>query len=193
VKASLLDGRVGFDASYFFMTEDGVVLSTRQGPFFLPTNAGEQRYKGLESAVTVAVTPQLSVFGNVGIYRNRFGEFVIQSEDGPEFDEVITGNRLPIAPDYIVNVGASFQPARNIEGTFEVKRVSDVLADRANTVRIDPYTLVDAAASYTRGRLRFTLSAHNLLNEEYYSNGSDESADPGRPRQVLFTTSVSLR
>jgi len=30
------------------------VLSRRQGPFFSPTNAGEQRYKGLETAVGLA-------------------------------------------------------------------------------------------------------------------------------------------
>lgn len=36
-------GRVSLEATYFRMREDGVVLSTRQGPFFLPTNAGKVR------------------------------------------------------------------------------------------------------------------------------------------------------
>jgi outer membrane receptor protein involved in Fe transport len=40
-----------------------------------------------------------------------------------------------------------------------------------------------------------TLSAHNLFNEDYYSDGGNSTltADPGRPRQVLVTTSVRFR
>ena len=50
--------------------------------------------------------------------------------------------------------------------------------------------------SWYLGPTRITLSAHNLLNEEYYWNGDTsraESADPGAPRQVLLTTSFSFR
>ena len=43
------NGRVSFEATYFHMTENGVVLSQRQGPFFFPTNAGELRYNGVET------------------------------------------------------------------------------------------------------------------------------------------------
>ena len=55
------------------------------------------------------------------------------------------------------------------------------------------YTLMDAAATYRRGPLRFTLSAHNLFNNEYCSEGDLELASPGAPRQILFTTSASFR
>ncbi len=44
--------------------------------------------------------------------------------------------------------------------------------------------------------MRFTLSAHNLLDTDYYWNRDaslGESADPGRPRQVLLTTSLLFR
>ena len=38
-----------------------------------------------------------------------------------------------------------------------------------------------------------TLAARNLFNEEYYWNADGETADPGRPRQILFTISVGLK
>jgi outer membrane receptor protein involved in Fe transport len=71
--------------------------------------------------------------------------------------------------------------------------MGDVVTDRANSFTLDPYTLVDAALTYRRGRVRVTLSGRNLFNEEWYSNGSTETADPGRPRQVLLTTSIRLK
>jgi outer membrane receptor protein involved in Fe transport len=72
VKASVGGGRVSFEATYFRMTEDGVVLSTRQGPFFVPTNSGQLRYKGVETGVAVAVTPKADAYMNASFYRNRF-------------------------------------------------------------------------------------------------------------------------
>jgi len=190
LKGSLLGGRVALEATYFRMRENGVVLSTRQGPFFLPTNAGKLRYKGVETGATVAVSPKVSVYLNAAFYRNRFGDFVIESEDG---DEVLTGNRLPISPDRVVNWGASVRPVPSIDATLNVKHVGQVQTDNANTFLLDAYSTVDGAVTWRRGPLRVTLAAHNLLNEEYYSNAGEESADPGRPRQVLVTTAIRFK
>jgi len=189
VKGSALDARLSFEASYFWMKESGVVLSRRQGPFFFPTNAGEQRYKGIEMGTALSVGSLYSMFVNAAFYRNRFGTFVIQTQDG---DEVLTGNRLPISPNYVISWGGMFNPGRSIEATFTLKHLSNVVADRENTFTIDPYTLVDAAATWRRGALRVTLAGHNLFNKEYYWNADGETADPGRPRQVILTTSVRL-
>jgi iron complex outermembrane receptor protein len=190
VKGSAMSGRVTFEGTYFWMKEAGVVLSQRQGPFFFPTNAGEQRYRGLETGLTVVISPKLSTYVNAAFYHNRFGEFVVESEDG---DETLTGNRLPISPDSVFNWGASVTPVPSINATVDVKRVGAVVADRENTFTIDAYTLVDAAVTWRRGPLRLALSAHNLFNHQYYWNADGETADPGRPRQVLFTTSVTLK
>ena len=185
-----MNARISLEGTYFWMREDGVVLTERQGPFFFPTNAGQQRYKGVETGLSVAVTPRLSAFLNAAFYRNRFGTFVIQSGEG---DEVLTGNRLPISPDRVVNWGMLVRPVNSVNVTVTVKHMGNVLADRENTFTIDPFTLVDAAVTWQRGPLRVTLSAHNLFNQEYYWNADGETADPGRPRQVLVTTAVRFR
>jgi iron complex outermembrane recepter protein len=191
VKGSALNGRMSFEATVFRMTEDGVVLSTRQGPFFLPTNAGKLRYKGFETGVTAAVAPWLTTYLNTSIYRNRFGTFVVQEEEG---DTVLTGNRLPISPDYVINAGASLTLAHGIRASMDIKRVGDVQTNRDNTFLLPAFVLVDAAVSWQRDpRLRVTVSAHNLLNKEYYWNGDGETADPGRPRQILVSTSLLFR
>jgi outer membrane receptor protein involved in Fe transport len=190
LKASVLENRLALEATYFWMKHDGVVLDTRQGAFFLPTNAGEQRYKGLETGARLAITPKVSTYVNASFYRNRFGRFVIESEDG---DEVLTGNRLPIAPDRVINWGALVRPRTDLDLTVNVKNVGDVVTDRDNAFTLDPYTLVDAAATWRRGRLRVTLSGHNLFNAEYYSEGDSELASPGSPRQILLSTAIAFR
>jgi iron complex outermembrane recepter protein len=190
IKASVLNGRASFEGTYFHMIEDGVVLSRRSGPFFFPTNAGKVRYQGVETGVKVSPSSRLSVFANASFYRNRFADFVIQSAGG---DDNLTGNRLPISPDYVVNWGATVTPAAHFDGNFTVKHVSPVQADNDNTFEIGSYTVADAAISWKNGPLRVTLSAHNLFNAEYYWNADGETADPARPRQVLVTFAVSLK
>ena len=190
VKASVLTGRVSFEGTYFHMMEDGVVLSRRSGPFFFPTNAGKVRYQGVETGVTVAPSKKASIFVNASFYRNRFDDFVIQSAGG---DDSLSGNRLPISPDYVVNWGATLTPVSQFEATLNVKHVSTTIADNDNTFVIPSYNVVDAAATWKHGPLRVTLSAHNLFNEEYYWNADGETADPARPRQVLVTVAVRVK
>jgi len=190
VKASILNGKASFEGTYFHMMEDGVVLSRRSGPFFFPTNAGKVRYQGVETGVTVTPSRKASVYVNASFYRNRFDDFVIQTVDG---DDSLTGNRLPISPDYVVNWGATLTPVPFIEGTLNVKHVSTTVADNDNTFTIPSYDVVDAAVSWKNGPLRVTLSAHNLFNAAYYWNSDGETADPARPRQVLLTASVRIK
>ena len=194
LKGGLLDGDVSFELAYFRMTRDGIVHSVRQGPFFVPTNAGEHKYRGIETGINWSATPQVSIYANGAFYHNRFGTFLIESSRG---NTVLTGNRLPIAPDRIINAGAVITPAPDINIRLDVKYVGDVMLDQGNTFELSPYTLFDAAVSWHLGpTTRVTLSAHNLLNEEYYWNGDTsraESADPGAPRQILLTTSFNFR
>jgi outer membrane receptor protein involved in Fe transport len=193
LKGSALNGRVSFEATYFRMREEGVVLSVRQGPFFVPTNSGELKYKGVETGVRFAVSPKVSLYTNASFYRNRFGDFVIEDEENPGNDVSLTGNRLAISPDYVVNWGATFLPLPSTDVTFDVKHVGETATDRENTFFLPGYTLFDVAASWRGGPLRITLSAKNLFDEEYYWSGGSETVDPGSPRQVLLTTSFLFK
>jgi iron complex outermembrane receptor protein len=192
VKAAVLNGTVALEASYFQMTEDGVVLSQRQGPLFIPTNAGQRKYKGFETGAGWAASAAVTTYVNAGFYHHRYGDFTIESDDG---DTVLDGNRLEMSPDYIISWGAVARPARPVTVTFDVKHVGGVMVDETNTFELDKYTLVDASVSWQVRALRITLSAHNLFDEEYYWNGGSdaESADPARPRQVLVTTALRFR
>lgn len=189
LKGSLAGGRLSLEASYFQMTEDGVVLSRRQGAFFRPTNAGQRKFKGVETGLGWS-SEQISTYVNASLYRNRFGEFIIESSRG---NTVLTGNHLVLSPDYVVNWGANVRPVPFIDVTLDVKHVSATFGNEDNTTKIDAYTLVDAAASWLRGPLRVTLSGRNLFSEEYYFDANAESADPGPPRQLLLSTSIRFR
>lgn len=118
---------------------------------------------------------------------------MIQDAEDPTADVALTGNRLAISPDHVVNWGATFLPTLSTNIALDVKHVGDTATDRENTFTVPAYTLVDVSATWRRGPLRVTLSAKNLFDEEYYWSGGSETLDPGAPRQVLVTTSVLFK
>jgi outer membrane receptor protein involved in Fe transport len=189
LKGTVLGGQVALEASFFHMTEDGVVINRFVNNRFIPSNAGELTYKGFETGATWAPRHTVTAYANAAFYRNRYGDFVIQSSSG---NRTLTGNRLVLSPDYIVNWGMSVQPLPAVNVTFDVKHVSSTFGNDSNTAKIDGYTLFDVAATWYRGPLRVTLSSRNLFNEDYYFDVDSESADPGPPRQVLLSTTVRL-
>jgi outer membrane receptor protein involved in Fe transport len=198
VKASLLDDSLALEAGYFWMDRDGIVISIRDGAFFRSANAGTHEHRGVELGANFRAMENVSIFGTAAFYRNRFGDFVIEEDDdmGGSIVTDLTGNRLNMSPEYIVNWGALYSPDPRVDLTLDVKHVGDAFVDIGNEFRFDPYTIVDAAVSWRAGMARFTLSATNLFDEEYYWGGGAsavEVADPGRPRQVLLTTSFSFR
>ncbi len=190
LKGSVVGGRLAFEASYFHMTEDGVVINRFVNNRFIPSNAGQLRYKGFETGATWTPKENVIAYANGAFYRNRYGEFVIQSSSG---NRTLTDNRLVLSPDYIVNWGFSVLPVPSVNLTFDVKHVSSTFGDDSNTAKIDGYTLFDVGATWQRGRLRITLSGRNLLSQEYYFDVGSESADPGPPRQLLLSTTIRLR
>ncbi len=185
MKAAFAGGRASLDVTYFDMERDGIVVSTRQGPFFLPSNAGRQNFDGFEVAAAWAATSGLALNANAVLYHNRFGAFVIQTSGG---DTDLTGNRLPLVPDHVLNLGATLSPRPDLRLTAGLKYVGDRYLDQQNTLLLGAYTLLDGSASWTRAPLRVTASVRNLLDERYFGNGDTslaESVEPGAPRQLI--------
>jgi len=149
--------------------------------------------RGFESGARWSANKYVTTHLNASLYRNRFGDFIVESDAGVT---VLTGNRLLILPDRVIGGGANFSPATNVTLTFDVKHVGAAQLDRRNTFALEPHTLFDAAVTWRRGRFRITLATHDLFNQEHSWNGSvssGDSADIGRPRQLMLTTSFVFR
>jgi outer membrane receptor protein involved in Fe transport len=193
LKGNLLGGKLSLEGTFFKMERDGIVVQTREGPFFRDSNAGIENFRGVEVGVTWAPIHELSFYANGAFYHNRFGDFVIQSPSG---STPLTGNRLPISPDRVYSAGATFQHQSGWEATLNLKHVGDVALDQNNTFTLPPYTVVDASLSWKHSLVRFTLGAHNLFNEKYYNMGDTsaaETADAAPPRQVVLSASFTFK
>ena len=80
-------------------------------------------------------------------------------------------------------------PGKTVADGF--KYVGNRFSDQNNVLRLGSYALVDASASWSMEPVRFTVSAHNLLNKTYFTSGGSnaDSVNPAAPRQLVFIAS----
>jgi outer membrane receptor protein involved in Fe transport len=194
LKSNLLSGKLSLEGTFFKMNEDGVVIETRVGPFYQLSNAGAEDFRGVEVGATWRPITELSLYANAAFYHNRYGNFVIQSSSG---NDVLTGNRFPLAPDQVYSAGATFEHRSGWEATLNVKHVGSVFLDQNNTFLLAPWTVVDASLSWRHDAVRLTLGGHNLFNQNYYDQGdtaeTPQYVNPAPPRQVVFKASFSFK
>ena len=124
----------------------------------------------------------------MAFYHNRFGDYIIERPGG---NTDLTGNRLAAVPDRIFNVGGSYEPIDDVGVTARFKYVSDRFAESNNILLLDSYQLLDASVWWSPGPVRFTLTAHNLLDERYFPSGNStgENVNVGWPRQLMLIAS----
>ena len=93
----------------------------------------------------------------------------------------VTGNRLPFAPKFKFNVGASHQVSLGRSGTLllsgNLAYNSGYFAEPDNVVRQDAFTTVDVSAEWRPGcaGLSVRLWALNLTDAHYYNAPGDRA------------------
>lgn len=160
LKADLDSGRTQLTLAYFDITRDDVL-----DRFALDsaTNIGGISSRGIELASTVQVTSQARLGANVAL---------TDAEYRPSANFVrFAGNRPPNVPRATANAWASYQDIAGlpIEVGGSARYVGDRFGTNANAVTLRRYTLLDAYAAWTRGRLRATARVDNLTNTAYAS------------------------
>lgn len=123
-------------------------------------NAGSSRLQGLEAELRGRVTPQLELFGAVGVARTRFIDFVSPTGD-------FSGNQFARSPRGTQSVGFSWTPGRWMLN-MNIAHSSGTYMNSQNTDRNDGHTLLGGKASYElpNGIKLFAYGA-NLTDRTY--------------------------
>jgi Fe(3+) dicitrate transport protein len=105
-------------------------------------------------------------------------------------------NRLPYAPEHILNAQLCFVHQSGISAQIGVNHVSSQFSDKDNTVvpsadglvgRMDSYTTLNARVGYTvrPTGLTFYVAGNNIANDPFIANRAPQGAQPSGYRQVF--------
>lgn len=147
--------------------------------FFVPTfsniNLPPTRRQGVELDASAAVSPAVSMFGNVSVTDARFREGVIGGVD-------ISGKVVPLVPRVKVNAGVTLQlaPQTRFSGVARYVGTQYYDNDPDNTfpTRMPAYTVVDVKFTQTVDKLTLGIAINNLLNKFYYSYAVASRSSP---------------
>ncbi|MEE9254586.1 MAG: TonB-dependent receptor [Pseudomonadales bacterium] len=207
LKGSWFDNRFGARVAAFYMDRDDVQISSSvvrvrsdgSSEFIAFTgNAAEGNNAGLEIELDFAPIPDLLLTANVGLLDSEYVDFVNSS--GEDLD----GRDQAHAPSYQFYIAGEYAFLEHFFARLEIEgRDEFFYADRHNESS-DPYELVHASIGFERGRVRATLWARNLTDENYHVRGFFFGNDPrngyvaesytqlGEPRRIGGTVALSM-
>ncbi len=160
----------------FYDTERRNVYAAQGGQQL--AQAGALKSRGAEVSVALRPDAQWSLWGNLALNRARYEGYNLGNGTS------LSGNRPPNAPRLIANagVGYRFMAGVPMQVSASVRHVGDRFHSDANTVRLNGYTVFDAALAVDVVRdVQLTLRGRNLGNRTYAA-----WADPFYPDQILL-------
>jgi outer membrane receptor protein involved in Fe transport len=187
--------QLSFDVSWFDMTFENMVVSIL-GPGGAPalTNAGEERFRGIETSLRWSPPrwPGASIDLGYAHHDARYVDFTFTTPDSQLVDA--SGNRLELVPRHLVNGRIGYRAASGIGGFVAARSQGERRFNRRNTFFADAFTEWDAGLSYEQARWRVTVVGRNLGDDRHVVTESeigDSQFYVAPPRRV--TASLGYR
>lgn len=183
LKTAFWDQRASLTTALYHIEQDDILTRDPANPS-LTVQGGTQSSKGVEVALSVALTEQLRVEANAAWLEAEFDE--LRESGGVDR----AGNRPPNVPEQTYNASAYYTLATlPLTASLSVQHAGDFYTSNANDYRVDGHTTLDAALSYRLSFGTLTLRGRNLTDEFYanWSGYSDTQVYVGAPRSVDLT------
>jgi len=203
-KGRLLDGRLQFNASAFYMEFDDqqvFILASRNLPLQALANAGGSEIKGFEAELHLLLTESWLFQFGLGYLDARFRDF----KDPLNPTKDLSGNRLAHAPKWSVNGLVQY------DWPFElgvVRAQTDFFWTSKRFFTADNnQDLTQKAYGVVNGRLAFishnrkyegAVWVKNLFDKDYFTGGSEVEAlgfngfQVGDPRTIGLTLAINF-
>ena len=183
IKSAFWDNRVVATASVYQIDQYNILTRDPVNPS-LTVQGGSQRSRGAEAEVSVALTSQWLVSGNVSYINAEYTQLYSTSGD-------LTGNRPTNVPEltYMFLTSYKFdQIPLKVSGSMQY--VSSFFTNTTNTIEVEGHTVFDAWLDYEVGKGTLRLRGKNLTNA-FYADWSGYSASqvyiaPGRSFELSY-------
>lgn len=180
LKTSLTGSGVELTASLFDIRQDDILTRDPANPA-ISIQGGSLRSRGGEVSLNVPVTRELGVALSGTLLDAKYLTLI---EAGGANR---SGNRPPNVPERVADLTVTYAPrAAPLTFSGSVRHTGDVYTANANTVRIAPFTTVEAAVAWRTAAGTLTLRGRNLTDAFYadWSGYASGLVFVGAPRSV---------
>ncbi|GAA0723750.1 TonB-dependent receptor [Dokdonella soli] len=174
LKGQHFDGRLDWDLSVFQMNFNNLVVAQAVNGLPSLTNAGKERFKGVELDGRYRFNNDLSLVGTYAYHDARFGDYVRLFGDT---QVQLKGNLLELSPQHLGSVGLTYAPAEGLRAYGVASYNGAHFLDRRNTARAGAYTTFDAGVGYRLAAWEVRLDGYNLSDRRDAVAGSERGIE----------------
>ncbi len=192
LKGEWMQGRLATSLALFYIKVRDIPMQEEidDGEFEV-VQRGEQLHKGLEASVIGRLLPGWQIFSSLMLLDARITE---------DTDPNVEGNRPPGAPVFSASLWSYYQLpftwSQGVSVNAGVFYESERKGDAQNSFVLDPYTRIDAGASYRRplGEYHLTvrLLVENIFDESYFQSYRETNVTVGTPRQFRLSAQLEF-
>ena len=161
LKSSWLDDRLGLNLAIFHNPVDDYQVITFDPLTTLVDSIGnaDASITGFELEARATPLDGLDITAGFGLADADFTDY----PNRPDLD----GNALPFAPEFTYNLGLQYRSPMGIFGRIELAGLGATFFDEDNTLKQEPYAIVNARLGYELDNYGVYLFANNLFDKEY--------------------------
>jgi iron complex outermembrane receptor protein len=200
-------GSVSYDAALYRTEVRNEIIPYRGGRFYF--TAGKVRREGAELGTGVEGMRGFSLRGGMTWSRNRYIEYVVDSVHygNPGGTANYAGNDVAGLPDifYGVSIAHDLSLGLPLAARLDLRGVGDYFIDDANSASVPGYQTLDLTLALRpvglgRAALSGFVTVSNLFDRRFIGsaytnpdivNGTAVTYEPGTPRNVLVSFSIS--
>lgn len=183
IKTSLFGDRMTLTAAGYWIRQDGIITRDPMRPS-VQVQGGAQSSRGVEVSLSGAITRHLSIDANGALLKARYDD--LTGAGGGD----LSGNRPVNVPQRLANLTLYYElPGTPLTASGAVRHVGNLYTGTDNAIRVDGYTILDAALTYRADWGSVTVRGRNLANRfyGYWSGYSPSQIYIGAPRSVDVT------
>ena len=163
VKGRFLEGRLEFEASYFHLNFDNLVIAENVGGLPALANAGSEIFKGAELEASWQICPDFRAMGSYAYHDARFDDYARLRPDGSI--QQLGGNRLELSPQNIGALGLIYSPAQGFRASAVYERTGARFLNKGNTAVAGAFHTFDAGVGYRWENWELRVDGYNLSDD----------------------------
>lgn len=176
LKSSWFDNKLTVNLAAFYSPVDDYQVVFSDAATLSPSaiaNAGAS-IAGFELEAKATPVRGLDIIAGLGYTDTEFTDFT-----DPVTGVSFNGNRLPFAPDFTYNLAVQYRAPNGILGRVELRGFGTTFFDEANTLKQDPFAILNARLGYEFENYGIYVFANNIFDTRYVSFASAFSGGIG--------------
>ncbi|KAM3094589.1 TonB-dependent receptor domain-containing protein [Phormidesmis sp. 146-12] len=163
LKSTLLNNRLTANLALFWSDVDDyqILLTDGIGLSTLIANGGVKT-NGVELELNAKLLKGLDLIAGFGYTNARFTRYT-----NPFSGQNFSGNKLTYAPEFTFNLGAQYRSPGGFFGRVDLQGVGTYFFNDSNTLKQDPFSLVNTRIGYEWKGGGIYFFVNNLFDKEY--------------------------